>query len=512
LTSDDPLASAMRLVGGGAAIRTISTLLMVFSALVTTALAVRLLSPTGYGSLAFALAGVTLCAGLARLGLGLATTREVAANDSAGARASVLEVVRGASTLTLAWGVIGALAIATLVLMTQGALSTTERAVLGVGMGILLIGRNSSLMSFSVARGLGVVRWMEVPNIILSLGTLLTVTALFSLGIRRLDGIAIAYGVAGVVGIGVSILTVRRVVRLSWSPLRPSLAAAKRLLVTSGPYVLAGVATSAIAQFDVLVLGLTRPATEVATYEPVLRLTDRAVTLIPLTFLASFVPAATNLFVSREHLAFRTLYSTVSKYAFMLALPALLLLLAYPDSASRALYGGDFALDRRLIWLLLGGYIPHLALGLNLGALSATGNRRAISTAYAFSLVLMILSAVALIPWLGPIGAAAATGLTYLTLNVVASLWLYRTSGAHLLSRPLLLTWSSAVAPAVAALWLRSVLPDPSLTVAIALSLALWAGWVFLQFVLGTAKLHEIARLLPWVSRRRTQSVTNARK
>ena len=108
------------------------------------------------------------------------------------------------------------------------------------------------------------------------------------------------------------------------------------------------------------------------------------------------------------------------------------------------------------MWLLLVGYVVNIALGLNSGALAAAGNRRALFRDGTAGFATMIVLACALIPPLGPTGAAIATSATFVVINVVLAVALARAAGILPLRTDLAVTVASSVLPVAAVLALRS--------------------------------------------------------
>jgi O-antigen/teichoic acid export membrane protein len=469
------LEDSLRFVGSGTRLRMLASVVTVGAGLVTTALTVRLLSPGLYGALAFSLAAVALTASLVRSGLGMAVARTVAATRATEDTGTEEVVIRGAITASILGSLLGALIVFWLTFRTLRTLHTTDRMLLGLAMALLLFGKNAASATHSIASGLGRFGLMEIPNIAVMVGQFATALTLYLVHAPRLQGFALGFAATGLAVTALSQWLVRLASGLR-RLLAPNLGAAFRLAKLAGPYALASVAIQAIARFDVLVLGITHPSSAVAAYEPVLRLTDRALTLVPLLFITAYLPAATRLYAQGRGEDFGALYVSVSKLIFLLSIPAVLMLSAFPTTSLKAVYGSQFGVLPGVVVFLLLGYVPNLALGLNASTLIAAGERRSVAKVSLAGFVVMVVSATILIPVFGPVGAAAATSTSYVALNVVATWTLYRRTHVHPFRRDWFILVLSFVALLSAALILASHF-QPNLLQSLMLSSALWIVW-----------------------------------
>ena len=120
-------------------------------------LAIRLLGLSSYGALAFAISTASLVAGVVRLGLDPGVARTVASLHTTGERDGVEKAVRGAVTLTLIGGAVGACVLCAVFAFAPAGLDTGTRVLFCVSFGALLLGSNAAAVANAVARGHG--RW-----------------------------------------------------------------------------------------------------------------------------------------------------------------------------------------------------------------------------------------------------------------------------------------------------------------------------------------------------------------
>ncbi len=219
--------------------------------------------------------------------------------------------------------------------------------------------------------------------------------------------------------------------------------------------------------------------------------------LVPLLFVAPFLPAATRLVAEPDRGGFRELLVDVSKLVYVLAAPGLVILLAFPEAVLHGLYGRDFPADATIVWILLGGFLVNLVLGLNASALAAVGTRPALVRVGVAGTASMVVLAVTLVPPFGPTGAALATATTYAVLNAVTGLELLRATRVHPFGRAFVVVLSTSVVPALAALAVRRWAAPAELWTAVAWSLGLWAAWLGCLVGLRAISPHELRRLVP---------------
>jgi O-antigen/teichoic acid export membrane protein len=245
------------------------------------------------------------------------------------------------------------------------------------------------------------------------------------------------------------------------------------------------------------VLGLTGSGEELGRYEPTLKIVEQVMLLVPLLFVAPFLPAATRLVAGSDSRGFRELFVAVSKLVYVISAPAIILFAAFPEAVLHGLYGRDFPADGLVVWILLGGFLVNLVLGMNASALAAVGNKQALVRVGAVGTASMVVLAATLVPPFGPTGAAAATSATYVVINLATGLALLRAGGVHPFGRDFLWVLLTSLVPVLGGLAVRRWAGAVDLWTAVAWSLGLWAAWLGCLFGLGAIRPHELKRLVP---------------
>jgi O-antigen/teichoic acid export membrane protein len=479
--------AALRLIGIGFAVRFSGMILRIAAGLATTAAALRLLGTSSYGTLALALSAVGLIGGLAKLGLEPSLARTVAAGG-----ATVAELARAGLTI----GGVSAAAGGVVTIAVVGAESNVPgrtALVLGACLAAYLAAAQATAVAGALARGMGRMLLMELPNLLLAITTLAGVAIVWALDVRSLGWVAVAYAGSAVTTIAASLALATGLGGGRRSE-RSAAGAARALFTLALPYAVTGLATVMVARLDVVLLGLTHEARDVGTYEPTLRLAEK-IGLIASVATTPFLPAATRLVARAGAEALGELFRLVTRLIYITSLPAVIALAAFPGPIVHALYGGGFHAPRYVLPILIAGGVANLVTGLNASALSAIADRRALVRVGACGVATMLVLAVSLIPAFGSVGAAGATALTIVIANTVASAVLYRLARTQPFDGRFALVCATSLAPVGGALAVNHWAPPHGLVPAAAWSVELWAAWVAFLFAARALRLDELRRL-----------------
>ncbi|MGH2554321.1 MAG: oligosaccharide flippase family protein [Actinomycetota bacterium] len=497
----------LELVGIGIASRFTGRILEAVAGFATTALAVRLLGTSRYGTLALALAIVALVGVVGRLGLGVATTRRIAAMRATGDQNGIEQTAQAVTTLMISLAALGSVLVAGLIYLTHRDQGAAASLLVGTGLGLFLLGVNTSVAGASIAQGMGRMVLMEAPRLALVFLQLLAAVVLTVLGVADTVALALGFGAAGLVTCVVTRQLIRGILFGAKHLFRPAARHAIELVILAAPYAVAAVGTQVISRFDVLVLGFTDTSAAVGGYESTLRLVDAFLLLIPGVLIAPFVPAATVLFTRGDSTPFGDLYIFVSKLAFIGTMPAILALVAFPEATLRALFGADYQVAEPIVWILLAGYAVNLAFGLNSQALIAAGQRRRLARTYLISLTLMVGLAFALIPGLGATGAALSTACSYVVLNVGVGLALFRSTGVSPFRRDMVVLLLTSVLPVISVLVVRRAVVNPGVLWVLVSSLGCWVLWVGIGVWTRAIVLSQLLQLIPRTRRSQEREI-----
>jgi O-antigen/teichoic acid export membrane protein len=243
----------------------------------------------------------------------------------------------------------------------------------------------------------------------------------------------------------------------SLSPARGEIT--RRLLRFSFPLLIASISWVALQRSDVIMLGFMRGTRAVGLYSPVLYAVDLC-TVIMSVMATYYLPLASGLVGKGDLPALRSLYSTVTKWGVVLAVPLLSALIVAPGPLLRAVFGPLYGTtEASLIARILAvGYAVTVATGQNAYSLVALGKSRAIGVRSVIALVGNLAINAVLIPLFGPVGAAIGTSTVYVGLNVANSYLIWKIAHLHPLRRDFVCVVGTAVALALLSLTLVSLL------------------------------------------------------
>ncbi len=489
----DPSARDLSFVGSAAAARFVATTVTLLRALATTVLAVRLFGASEYGFIAYGIATVDLVGSFVT-GLSGATVRSVAVMRARSELWHLTDLLRGVTTLLVGIGTVGGGIVITL-MATKHDGDLASRLVLGAGLGMVLVSQKASNQAFAVAQGLRRVVLMEVPNLVNATALTAVVVALWLAHEPSILLLGVGYLGATCVSLAVTWLVLRAVVPAPYRSFGLSPNRAVRYARASAPYAAAGMATSAIANFDVMTLGLFRSTVEVGTYQPSLRVVDTLM-LAPSTFLVSgYLPVAVEIHTSGTRRAFFDVYVLVSKLAYVVTFPFLLVLPVVSGPLLRSLLGPHNVAAPRVVWVLLAGFFCNVALGLNSTALEAIGRGRLLGACFLATYATTIVVTLVLVPLEGALGAALATTVSYFVMNVVMSTALYRATGVHPFRHDQVLVVATSLVAATAT---YSLAHDHGTVDGLVAALLCTAGWLALVLAAGWLRVEDVGRFLPF--------------
>ncbi len=216
---------------------------------------------------------------------------------------------------------------------------------------------------------------------------------------------------------------------------RATSVSARALLSEGLPLMWMQLLVQAISWVDVLILGMFRPAAEVALYAVASRL----------AMLTSFAIMAVNNVAGPR---FAALYSQgdlaglaqvavrSSRLTLLVSAPLLAIFVLAPHWVL-ALFGHDFSAASTVLIVLAIGQFFNVVTGSVGQILIMTGHGRALRNLSALNFVLCVALNLLLIPLYGAIGAAVASALSGTVLNILGNFAVYRYHGiqVHLLAK-----------------------------------------------------------------------------
>ena len=206
----------------------------------------------------------------------------------------------------------------------------------------------------------------------------------------------------------------------------PDLSVWKNLLKHSIPLSISGILSILMLRTDILFLGYFLPGDKVGLYGggavPLAR-------ILPI-FLSSFgflyTPIASNLYSNNLNEEMMRVYQVVTKWISSLTLPAFLILILFPKLVIDFIFGADYVPAANSLRILSIGFFIHAILGPNGASLNVLGKSKFIMISNLIAAIGNMMLNLFLIPRIGILGAAIATGSSYIISNTILSLKLYK--------------------------------------------------------------------------------------
>lgn len=359
----------------------------------------RSLGVEAYGQFAIAFA----ITGILALVLGMELANQVARSDvGSGSRFWGAALVLG-----LASGVVltvAALTVAPSLAVQQAMLALLPAAVSGPAFATL-VGTAMLRHRAGLAAGLGnAVFVLKLPVVALVAILLDTPRPVHFAAIDSL--LSLAMLAVAITALGAGTWSVRP----SWPALREVLRGARSLLP-------AALGAALVARLDVAMLGFLRDAADVGAYQVAVRIGDMPLDLYA-GALVVFLPTVSTLEDGKD---LERYYRLVTESLGRSLVPLVAAFVVYGDVAIGLIFGVGFA-STPLVYGIIGlGLFTHIATGPNGAVLVGRSRGRALVLLALWLIVGDISLNLVLIPLWGVLGAALATTLCYLVVNVAAS-------------------------------------------------------------------------------------------
>lgn len=369
----------------------------------------RRLGVAGYGVFAYLLVTATLVARFAPLGWQNAATRFVAAartHDDL----PLLKAGLARAYLSTAVGLLAAgLLLAALARTPLLAAAWLPAVGLPLAAALTLL----ELHRF-ILRGLDRSETGEaLPMLLLPA---LVIAGLWLLPVREAATAAALYAGAAGVALAVSAAVILHRLPKGWRAAAAA-PAPRSWLWMSGAILIGSVSDEATARVAVLVLGAAGDEAGAGQYQAAARLVLMTVFVLRAAT-ASFSPRIAALHHAGETARLRREYGRVCLASAAGGLPFLLLFGLAPQAAL-ALFGPGFTAAAPLLQVLAVGYMASAAAGPCGTALMMTGRERAYAVNAIIGLACALGGSLALVPSLGPLGAAAATAAALVVVNLL---------------------------------------------------------------------------------------------
>lgn len=257
----------------------------------------------------------------------------------------------------------------------------------------------------------------------------------------------------------------------------------RELLAFSAPLVISSVMANVLADIDTFLLGYFTTTADVGIYNVIYPLATM-LTAVLTSFGFILMPVISELHANDNKEDMKHMYQVVTKWIFAVSFSLFVLLFFFPDIAIRFTFGRNYLVGATALPILATGFFTHAVAGPNYKALTSIGETKLLMYDNIACAVGNVLLNLLLIPRYSFVGAAVATTVSYVALNLTYSIQLYRRTGIHPISTGLVRP-ALAITPFVGGLGLVvAIVPRVTLSLFVVLFGGFLAcyGVVFVRF------------------------------
>lgn len=208
------------------------------------------------------------------------------------------------------------------------------------------------------------------------------------------------------------------------------------LLFMSWPLVLTDLVYRALQEIQFLILGTMLAFDDVGVYFMTVRL-SMLITLFLTASSLVLAPIIANLHDTGDMRTLSNLFKSVTRWAFTLSIPPFILLVGYSEEVL-SIFGAEYQIGSTALRILSVSALINVMTG-SLGWVLIMTNRARFNLVLAtLSLILNIVLIYLLVPFYAVVGAAAASFLSLLLINIITLVLVFKLVGLHPFSRALL--------------------------------------------------------------------------
>lgn len=211
----------------------------------------------------------------------------------------------------------------------------------------------------------------------------------------------------------------------------------RELLIFSLPLLLSAVLVSLLFWTDTLMLGSIKNTSNVGLYNAAHPSANFI--CFPLSaLLLIYMPIFSGLYAQNKFGEIKRNYKILTKWLCSATFPLFAVLFLYPEQVLTFLFGSSYAPSADALRILSLGFMINNFVGPCGASLIGMGKSRFVMFSSLSMAIINIILNGAFIPFFGIIGAATATSISLISINLVNSLKLYVLSGIKSLSKNLL--------------------------------------------------------------------------
>lgn len=192
----------------------------------------------------------------------------------------------------------------------------------------------------------------------------------------------------------------------------------REMFAFSSPLMLSTVLAMFLTRADTLMLSYFKSSHQVGLYNAAYPLAG-AMTLILSSFGFIYLPLASRLDAEDRRSEIDAVYTLTTKWIFVITLPVFVTVVVFSEDVLVATFGREYAPASLALTILVVGFFTGATFGRNRETVSALGDTVFLMGTNALALVANIVLNLVLIPVYGYLGAAVASMLSFVSLNLV---------------------------------------------------------------------------------------------
>jgi len=214
----------------------------------------------------------------------------------------------------------------------------------------------------------------------------------------------------------------------------PSLLAGKELLFFSIPLIFVIIMSRIMTWMDTLMLGYLKNTLSVGLYNAALPIAQFiSVTLGSIRFI--YMPIASAMYAKKQIHEMKKSYAVITKWLCAATFPLAIVFVFFPKLSITFLFGPKYTAAGSVLQILSVGFFMVNLMGPNGITLLAIGKTKFLSYAILIGASINVILNIILIPTYGINGAAIATVIAFISMNIIRSVKLYSIFRIHSLEK-----------------------------------------------------------------------------
>ena len=373
---------------------------------------------------------IDICAMLSRMGLENGVLKYVAIHEARGEPGCAKGTILQAAMISVS----AALIIAALLYFASDAISASifRKSELAPVLRILALSLPFSSLMYMLVHATVAFHTLKyraiIENMVNPLLNITLVLLFYKMGIR-LSGVAFAYVIAFVACAGLAVCYLLRIYPVMKVVEIKPVYDTKRLMSFSAPLLFVGVLNLLMMWTDILMLGIFTPASDVGVYNTAVK-TAFFINFIIISFTSIFAPRISELYHAGDLRQLQSLFKIISRWIFTLSLP-LFIIMVFQAENLLWLFGERFTAGALSLSLLAGAHMLNAAVGSVRYMLTMAEREKTVMADTAAVCILNIVLNFLLIPRYGITGAATATSVSIVCINLIMLLQVFRYLHMH---------------------------------------------------------------------------------